>query len=59
MLELYSCAASGGQFHVAMTRSEGDRFARETLSNAGAFNMMLSKVNTRTAQCSREEDRVS
>ena len=44
---------------MAMTRSEGDRFARELRSNPEAFKMMLSKVNTRTAQCSREEDRVS
>ena len=56
---MYSCAASGGQFLVAMTRSEGKRFAKEMSSSPGAFNMMLSKVNTRTAQCSRQEDRVS
>ncbi len=44
---------------MAMTRSEGDRFARDTRSDPEAFQMMLSKVNTRTAQCSREVDRVS
>jgi len=59
VLELHSCAASGGKFQVAMTPSERDRFAHEIRLDPGAFNTMLSKVNTRNAQCSRHEDRVS
>ncbi len=58
VLELYSCASSGGRFQVAMTPKERDRFAREMRLDPYAFNRMLSKVNTRSAQCSREEDRV-
>ncbi len=59
MLELYSCAASGGKFIVAMTPSERDRFAQEILVDPGAFFRMLSKISTKNAQCSRMEDRVS
>jgi hypothetical protein len=59
VLELYSCAASGGKFIVAMTPSERDRFAQEILVDPGAFFRMLSKISTKNAQCSRMEDRVS
>ena len=55
---MYSCANSGGDFQVAMTPKERDRFIRETRRDPHAFNEMLSKINTRDAQCSREEDRV-
>ena len=56
---MYSCASSGGNFQVAMMPKERDRFIRETRQDPNAFNGMLSKINTRNAQCSREEDRVS
>ena len=58
ILELYSIASSGGHFHVALNPRERARYVESTKSNPGAFNNMLSLVNSKRAQCSREPDRV-
>jgi len=58
VLELYSCASTGGRFHVAMPPAERKRYLKQS-TDVGAFRMMLSRVNTKEATCSRELDRVS
>jgi hypothetical protein len=58
ILELYSCASTGGRFHVAMPPAERKRYLQQSIQS-GKFNMMLSRVNSREATCSRESDRVS
>ena len=58
VLELYSCASTGGRFHVIMPPAERKRYLKQS-TDVGAFRMMLSRVNTKEATCSRESDRVS
>ena len=58
VLELFSCASSGGHFDVAMPPAERERFL-DCHRLPGSFNTMLSKVNSKNATCSRESDRVS
>ena len=58
VLELFSCASSGGRFDVAMPPAERERFF-DCHRLPGSFDTMLSKVNSKNATCSRETDRVS
>jgi len=58
VLELYSCASTGGRFHVAMPPAERKRYLEQG-TEPGAFKMMLSRVNSKEATCSSESDRVS
>ena len=43
---------------MAMAPQERDRFVNDIRQDGGVFHKMLSKINTRKAQCSREDDRV-
>jgi hypothetical protein len=58
VLELFSCASTGGRFEVAMPPAERERFLRCN-SVPGTFDSMLSCINSKKATCSRETDRVS
>jgi hypothetical protein len=58
VLELFSCASTGGRFEVAMPPAERERFLRCNRI-PGLFDKMLSRINSRDATCSRETDRVS
>jgi hypothetical protein len=58
VLELFSCASTGGCFEVAMPPEERERFLRCNRI-PGLFDKMLSQINSRDATCSRETDRVS
>jgi hypothetical protein len=58
VLELFSCASTGGCFEVAMPPAERERFLRCNRI-PGLFDKMLSQINSRDATCSRESDRVS
>ena len=58
VLELFSCASTGGRFEVAMPPAERERFLR-CHNVPGTFDNMLSRINSKKATCSRESDRVS
>ena len=58
VLELFSCASTGGCFEVAMPPAERERFL-SCNRIPGLFDKMVSQINSRGATCSRETDRVS
>jgi len=58
VLELYNCASTGGQFHVAVPPAQRKRCLKQS-THHHAFQMMSSWVNLKEATCSREYNRVS
>lgn len=56
VLELFSCASTGGRFDVCMPSFEHTRFLSSIKSDPGAFNRMLEAVSSERSSCSRKED---
>ncbi len=56
MLELFSCASTGGRFDVCMPSFEQARFLSSIKSDPGSFNRMLEAVSCERSSCSRKED---
>ena len=63
MLELHAIAAKkaegGGEFAVAMTAEERQRFLRDIRADYKEYYKMLGTVNAATSECSRPADRTS
>ena len=63
MLELHAIAAKkaegGGEFAVAMTAEERQRFLRDIRADYKEYYKMLGTVNAATSECSRPADRAS
>ena len=63
VLELHAIAAKKaegvGEFAVAMTRQERQRFLDGIRADAGEYYNMLGRVNAESSDCSRREDRDS
>ncbi len=63
VLELHAIAAKkeegGGEFAVAMTAEERQRFLRGIKANFKEYYTMLGTVNAETSECSRPADRAS
>ena len=63
VLELHAIAAKkaagGGEFAVAMTREEKQRFLDGIRDDYGAYYTMLGTVNAEKSECSRPADRDS
>ena len=63
MLELHAIASKmeegGGQFAVAMTAQENERFLTGIRKDYGQYYDMLGRVNAETSDCSRASDRES
>jgi hypothetical protein len=63
VLELHAIAAKkaagGGEFAVAMTREEKQRFLDGIRDDYHAYYMMLGTVNAEKSECSRSADRDS
>ena len=63
VLELHAIAAKkeegGGEFAVAMTGGERQRFLQCIQADPGEYYEMLGTVNAETSDCSRPADRVS
>ena len=61
VLELHAIAAKkiadGGNFALAMTRRERQRFISSIENDHGVYRQMLGSVNTEKSQCSRPADR--
>ena len=63
VLELHAIAAKkaegSGEFAVAMTRKERQRFLDGIRADPGEYYGMLGRVNAESSECSRREDRDS
>ncbi len=63
MLELHAIASKkaegGGEFAVAMTAEERQRFLRDIRADFREYYKMLGTVNAETSDCTRPDDRVS
>ena len=63
VLELHAIATKkaegGGEFAVAMTGGERQRFLQGIQADPGEYYKMLGTVNAETSDCSRPADRVS
>jgi hypothetical protein len=66
IFELYCCVRNGCKLLVALMPNERDRFAEQLESDAeldagtthSAFNLMLSRVDTRNSTCTLPQDKV-
>ena len=66
IFELYCCVRNGCKLLVALMPNERDRFAEQLESDAeldadttlSAFNLMLSRIDTRNSTCTLPQDQV-
>lgn len=56
VFEAYACVHANSRFEVAMTQKENDRFLETIIKDGGAFNKMLTQINSSKSQAGKASD---